>query len=54
MRNETAKSIGDELKPILDRLKLLAKTERDRGRPDAEALEIAVVNIDAAIEILTE
>ena len=54
MRNATAKGIGSELKSILERLKLLAKTERAGHGPDAEALEIAIVNLDSAIEILTE
>ena len=54
MRNETAKSIGNELKPLLERLKVLAKAERVGRGPDTEALEIAIVNLDAAIEILTE
>ena len=54
MRNETAKTIGNELKSVLERLKALAKTERTERGPDAEALEIAIVNLDSAIEILTE
>jgi hypothetical protein len=54
MRNEAARQIGEELKALLDRLKALASAERARRSPDAEAIEIAVVNLDSAIEILTE
>ena len=54
MHNETARQIGEELKEILGRLKLLARDERSQQGPDAEAIEIAVVNLDSAIEILTE
>ena len=54
MRNDTARQIGDELKAILERLKGLAKQERASRGADTEAIEIAVVNLDSAIEILTE
>ena len=54
MRNAVARQIGEELKTLLERLKLLAKQERASRGPDAEAIEIAVVNLDSAIEILTE
>ena len=54
MKSEIAREIGEELKRTLERLKVLAKDERDKRSPDAEALEIAVVNLDSAIEILTE
>ena len=54
MRNDTARQIGEDLKVILERLKILAKDERSRRSPDAEAIEIALVNLDSAIEILTE
>jgi len=54
MKHRAARQIGEELKTILERLKTLAKEERLKGGSDAEALEIAVVNLDAAIEILTE
>ena len=37
-----------------DGVAALAKDERARRGPDAEALEIAIVNLDSAIEILTE
>lgn len=54
MRHAQARAIGEELKGILDRLRVMANKERaDRG-PDTEAIEIAIVNIDSAIEILTE
>ena len=42
------------MKAVLERLKALAKEERAARGPDAEALEIAIVNLDSAIEILTE
>lgn len=54
MRNDTGKAIGNELIPILERLRALAKAERAKRNPEAEALEIAVVHIDSAIEILTD
>ena len=54
MKNETARQLGEELKKTLERLKALAKDERARRGPDAEALDIALVNLDSAIEILTE
>ncbi len=54
MRNAVARQIGEELKTLLERLKVLAKQERTARGPDAEAIEIAVVNLDSAIEILTE
>ncbi|MBI2104446.1 MAG: hypothetical protein HYT90_02525 [Candidatus Omnitrophica bacterium] len=54
MRNRAARDIGEELKQILARLRALAKDERAARGPEAEALEIAIVNLDSAIEILTE
>ena len=54
MRNTAARQIGEELKAILEQLKALAKEERSKRGPDAEAIEIAVVNLDSTIEILTE
>lgn len=54
MRHPVARTIGEELKPILERLRALAREERQQRGGDAEAIEIAVVNLDAAIEILTE
>ena len=54
MKNEAARQLGEELKKTLEHLKALAKDERARRGPDAEAMEIAIVNLDSAIEILTE
>ena len=54
MRNDPARQLGEELKAILARLRVLAQEERARRGPDAEAIEIAIVNVDSAIEILTE
>ena len=54
MRLQTAREIGEELKAVLERLKILAAQERAARGPDAEALQIAVVNLDSTIEILTE
>lgn len=54
MKNDAARRLGEELKDILERLKVIAKDERTRRGPDTEALDIAVVNLDSAIEILTE
>jgi hypothetical protein len=54
MKHPAGRQIGEELKPILERLKAVAKEERATGGADREALDIAVVNLDAAIEILTE
>ena len=54
MKNDAGRQIGGELKVLLERLRVLAKEERAKRGPDAEALEIAIVNLDSAIEILTE
>ena len=54
MRNDSDRRLGEELKAILVRLRLLAEEERAKRGPDAEALEIALVNLDSAMEILTE
>ena len=54
MKNTAARQIGEELRRLLERLKALAKAEQSTRGPDAEALEIAVVNLDSAIEILTD
>lgn len=54
MRHAAARQIGEELKTLLQRLKILAHEEHAVRGPDAQALEIAVVNLDSAIEILTE
>ena len=54
MKHDAARQIGDELKAVLERLRALAKEERAARGPDADAIETAVVNLDSAIEILTE
>ena len=54
MRDDRARQLGEELKSILERLRVLAKDARAGGSADAEAIEIAIVNLDSAIEILTE
>ena len=54
MKNDEARQIGEELKATLARLRALAKNARAARSPDAEAIEIAIVNLDSAIEILTE
>ena len=54
MQSEGARQLGDELKAILERLRKMAKEERAARGPDVEALEMAVVNLDSAIEILTD
>ena len=54
MRHHAARDLGEELKQVLARLRGLAKDERASRGPDADALEIAIVNLDSAIEILTE
>ena len=54
MHNVDARAVGEALKPLLERLKALAKEARAKRNAEAEAMEIAVVNLDSAIEILTE
>ena len=54
MHHAAARQIGEELKAFVERLRQLAKDERARRGPDAEAIEIAIVNLDSAVEILTE
>ena len=54
MKLEAARHIGEELKTILEQLRALAKAERAARGSDADAVEIAIVNLDSAIEILTE
>ena len=54
MKNDEARKLGQELKAVLERLRVLAKRERASRGPNAEALEIAIVNLDSAIEILTD
>ncbi len=54
MKNVAARQIGEELKMVVEHLKALAKAERVQRGADTEAIEIAVVNVDSAVEILTE
>ena len=54
MRNVLGRQVGEELKALLARLRAIAKEERSQRGPDVEALEIAIVNLDSAIDILTE
>jgi len=54
MKNEAARQLAEQLKAVLDRLKVIAKDERSRRGSDTEALDSAVVNVDSAIEILIE
>ena len=54
MNDPVARQIGAELQTLLTRLKALAKQARAARSPDADAIEIAIVNLDSAIEILTE
>ncbi len=54
MKHSIGRQIGEQLRPLLEQLRVLAKERRAVYDPDAEALEIAVVNLDSAIEILTE
>lgn len=54
MKNTSARDIGARLRADLERLKALAKEARAKREPDTEAIEIAIVNLSSAIEILTE
>lgn len=54
MKNDAAREIGATLKTLLVQLRALAKEARAARSPEAEAIEIAIVNLDSAIEILTE
>lgn len=54
MKSSPARQIGEELKPYIERLRALAQEERKKKSPEAEAIEIALVNVDAAVEILTD
>ena len=54
MRHPIGRQIGEQLRPLFEQLRALAKEARAARDPDTEALEIAVVNLDSAIEILTE
>lgn len=54
MNNEEARQIGLDLQPVVNRLLAMVKEARAQKDPEAEALEIAAVNVNSAIEILTE
>ena len=54
MKDDHARQLGEELKLCLARLRALAKDARAARHPDAEAMDIAIVHLDSAIEILTE
>ena len=54
MKNDAARQIGQDLGPLLESLRALAKQERAVRGPDAEAIEIATVNLSSAVEILTD
>ena len=54
MKNEEARQLGEYLKVYLERLKALAKEARAVRSSETEAIEIAVVNLNSAIDILTE
>ena len=54
MKHLDARQLGEQLRPFLEVLKTLASRARAARDPEARALEIAVVNLDSAIEILTE
>lgn len=54
MKNNSARQIGEELKSVLERLRALSTAERAQRGQDADAIDIAIVNIDSAVEILTE
>jgi len=54
MQRADVRQLGEELKLILEKIRALAQQERKAKGPDADALEIAVVNLDSAVEILTD
>jgi hypothetical protein len=54
MQNPQVRAIGEELKSVLKRLRDLAAHERAIRGSDAEAIEVAIVNLDSAVEILTD
>ena len=54
MKNAAARQIGEQMKAQLEVLRVLAKEARARREPEAEAIEIAIVNLNSAIGILTE
>ena len=54
MKNLPAKHIGEKLKADLEHLKALHKEAKLKRDVDTEAIEFAIVNLSAAIEILTD
>jgi len=54
MKDAAARQVGEDLKVLLERLRALAKEARRVRSAEADALEIAVVNLDSAIDILTD
>ena len=54
MKNSAARQLGEELKAALERLRALSKAERAQHGSDADAIDIAIVNLSSAIDILTE
>ena len=54
MKNAVARQVGQRLKADLETLRALAKEARAKREPEAEAIEIAIVNLNSAIDILTE
>ena len=54
MKNTVARQVGQRLKIDLEALRALAKEARTKREPEAEAIEIAIVNLNSAIDILTE
>jgi len=54
MENVTARELGEALKPYLERLQTLTKDVKERRSAEAEAIEIAAVNLSSAIDLLTE
>ena len=54
MKELSARQIGDQLKTQLEQLRALATEARAKRHPDTEAIEIAIVNLSSAIDILTE
>ncbi len=54
MKNAAVRQIGERMKADLEALRALAKEARAKREPEAEAIEIAIVNLNSAIDILTE
>ena len=54
VKNDEAREIGQALRAFLERLRIVGKRERAARGSDAEAIDIAIVNLDSVIEILTD